>query len=62
MSTLEQEIGKLVIKDQQATQKFCELRDLLVQIKQDIEVIKAYQKHFTAHFNDTVRVQPNNKQ
>lgn len=51
MSTLEQEIGKLSVKNEQAAQKFNELRDLLNEINRDLEIIKEYQKHFQEHLN-----------
>ena len=49
MSTLEQEIEKLNIKTEHASQKFNELRDLLIEINRDLEIVKEYQKHYRAH-------------
>ena len=49
MSTIEQEIEKLNIKTEHASQKFNELRDLLIEIHCDLEIIKEYRKHYQAH-------------
>lgn len=62
MSTLEQKIENLTIKDQQATLKVCELRDLLIEIKRDIEIIREYQRHLNSHLNSSGQVKPNTKQ
>ena len=53
MSTLEQEIEKLSIKTEHASQEFNELRDLLIEIHCDLEIVKEYQKHYQAHCGST---------
>ncbi|MCW4335541.1 MAG: riboflavin kinase [Candidatus Thiodiazotropha endolucinida] len=62
MSSLEEEIGKLTIKEQVATQKFNELRELIIQIKQDIEVIREYQRHLNAHLINQQQIEQKRNQ
>ena len=61
MSTLEQEIEKWSIKNEQATQKFNELRDLLNEVSRDLEIIREYQKHFQEHLNSANTVKTSDK-
>ena len=59
MSALEQEIEKLNIKTEHASQKFNELRDLLIEINRDLEIVKEYQKHYRAHSGSRENLEKN---
>ena len=61
MSTLEQEIEKIRIKTEHASQKFNELRDLLIEINRDLEIVKEYQKHYRAHCSSRENLEKNSK-
>ena len=59
MSTLEQEIENLNIKTEHASQKFNELRELLIEINRDLEIVKEYQKHYRAHCGSRENLEKN---
>ena len=59
MSTLEQEIEKLNIKTEHASQKFNELRELLIEINRDLEIVKEYQEHYRAHCGSRENLEKN---
>ena len=53
MSTLEEKIEQLSLKQGQEINDFNELRVLLCTINRDLEIIKEYQKHLQAHLKDS---------